>query len=87
LFETVQSLSRLALNSDMAVRRTRAENLALTLLARDGIAAIWLTHLAAAQVFRQGHKAAAVAIIEIAEAAEREWLRQGNTPVLIGDWQ
>jgi hypothetical protein len=71
----------------MDVRRTRAENLALTLLARDGIAAIWLTHLAAAQVCRQGRKAAAVAIIEIAEAAEREWLRQGNTPVLIGDWQ
>jgi hypothetical protein len=61
----------------MTLRRTRAENLALTLLARDGIAAIWTLHPSAAKAYRDGHKSAAVAIIEIAEAAEREWLR-GN---------
>jgi hypothetical protein len=71
----------------MSFRRTRAENLAMTLLARHGVAAIWMTHVAAAQAYWQGEKAAAAAIIEIAEAAEREWLRQGNVPVLIGDWQ
>jgi hypothetical protein len=32
----------------MSLRRTRAENLAVTMLARDGIAAIWVLHLAAA---------------------------------------
>jgi hypothetical protein len=58
----------------MALRRTRTENLALTMLARDGIAAIWTLHLAAARAYRDGHKSAAVAIIEIADAAERQWL-------------
>jgi len=69
----------------MSFHRTRAENVA-TLLARHGIGAIWMTHVAAAQSYLQGEKAAAAAIIEIAEATEREWLRQGNVPVLIGDW-
>jgi len=59
----------------MTLRRTRAENLALTLLARDGIAAIWTLHLSAAKAYRDGDKAAAAGIIEIADAAEREWLR------------
>ena len=73
----------------MTFRRTRAENLALTMLARDGIAAIWLLHLSAARVYREGHKAAAAGIIEIAEAAEREWLRRGETRALQGwpHWQ
>ena len=46
----------------MTLRRTRAENLALTLLARDGIAAIWTLHLSAAKAYRDGHESAAVAI-------------------------
>jgi hypothetical protein len=70
----------------MSLHRTRAENLALTLLARDGIAAIWVLHLAAARADRQGHKAMAAGIVEIAEAAEREWLRRGNAPAHIGGW-
>jgi hypothetical protein len=60
----------------MALRRTRTENLALTMLARDGIAAIWTLHLAAARAYRDGNKETAATIIEIAEAAEREWLRR-----------
>jgi hypothetical protein len=64
----------------MTLRRTRAENRALTLLARDGIAAIWVLHLSAAKAYRDGHKAAAAGIIEIADAAEREWLRGKGTP-------
>ena len=62
----------------MALRRTRTENLALSMLAREGIAAIWTLHLAAARTYRDEHKTAAAAIIEIADAAEREWLRRAN---------
>ena len=43
----------------MTLRRTGAENLATTMLARDGIAAIWILHLAAARAYRDGHRAAA----------------------------
>ena len=45
------------------------------MLARDGIAAIWTLHLAAARADRDGNKGMAATIIEIADAAEREWLR------------
>jgi hypothetical protein len=62
----------------MALRRTRTENLALTILARDGIAAIWALHLAAARAYRDGNKAMAATILEIADAAEREWLRRAK---------
>jgi hypothetical protein len=48
---------------------------ARTLLARHGVAAIWLLHLAAARAYRDGNTDAAVAVVEIADAAEREWLR------------
>jgi hypothetical protein len=64
---------------------TLTDGIALRMLERDGVAVIWLSHLAAAQVYRQGHKAVAEAIIEIADAAEREWMR-GNALALIGDW-
>jgi hypothetical protein len=47
----------------------------LSLLARDGIAAIWGLHLSAALAYRDGRKAVAAGVIEIADAAEREWLR------------
>ena len=50
---------------------------ARTLLARHGVAAIWLLHLAAARAYRDGNTDAAVAVVEIADAAERELLR-GN---------
>jgi hypothetical protein len=63
----------------MSLRRKRAENLALTMLAREGIAAIWQLHLAAARAYRDGHRAAAATIIEIADAAEREWLRRNGS--------
>jgi hypothetical protein len=41
-------------------------------------------HLSAARAYREGRKAAATAIIEIADAAEREWLSRGNRPAQIG---
>jgi len=36
-----------------------------------GVAAIWQLHLAAARAYRDGQKAAATGIIEIADVAER----------------
>src|SRR3979411_1949739 len=61
--------------SAMPPCRTPAEIIALSLLARDGIAAIWGLHLSAALAYRDGRKAVAAGGIEIAGAAEREWLR------------
>jgi hypothetical protein len=61
----------------MSLRRSHVENIALTMLERRGIAVMWELHLIAAKAYRQGSKASAVAIIEIADAAERDW-RRGN---------
>ena len=47
---------------------------------REGIAAIWQLHLAAARAYRDGLNEAATGIVEIADAAEREWL-QGKVVV------
>jgi hypothetical protein len=57
------------------MRRTVTEALALAILERSGIETIWRLHTAAAEVYRIGNPFAAAAIVEIAEAAEREWLR------------
>jgi len=59
----------------MISSRTPAQVIALSLLARDGVSAIWKLHLSAAGAYRDGHKSVAAGIIEIAEAAEREWHR------------
>ena len=67
----------------MTLRRTRAENLAMTMLARDGIAAIWQLHLAAAEAHRTGHPSAAASILELADAAEEVWLRAEGERVLV----
>jgi len=55
--------------------RTLTDNLALMILARDGITAIWQLNLEAAEAYRTGHPTAAASIIEIADAAEEAWLR------------
>ena len=62
----------------MTLCRTRTENLVLTMLDRDGIAAIWTLHLAAARAYRDGNKGMAATILEIADAAESEWLRRAR---------
>jgi hypothetical protein len=49
---------------------TVTEKLALSILIRDGIAAIWHLQLAAADAFRTGHPRSAEAVLEIADAAE-----------------
>jgi hypothetical protein len=47
--------------------------LATRVLARDGIAAIWKLHEAAASAHLGGHKWAAKTLMEIADAAEEIW--------------
>ena len=51
---------------------TMIENLALTILAREGIAAIRQLHLGAVEVHRAGDPSAAASIL-IADAAEEAW--------------
>jgi len=59
----------------MSLRRSHVKNIALTMLERHGIAVMWELHLIAAKAYREGSTASAAAIIEIADAAEREWMR------------
>jgi hypothetical protein len=59
------------------------EKLALSLLARDGIAVIWKLHIAAAQADRSGYPAAAAAILQIADAAEAAWVRSEEARTLV----
>ena len=54
---------------------TLSEKLALSILAREGIAAIWQLNEAAAEAHRTGHPIAAASLVEIADAAEAAWLR------------
>jgi len=49
------------------------EQVARTMLRRFGLKAIWQLHLSAAQAYGDGNALAALSIIEIADAAEREW--------------
>jgi hypothetical protein len=55
--------------------QTMTEDLALRMLARDGIAVIWRLNLAAAEADRIGYRQSAAALIELADAAEDAWLR------------
>src|SRR5438477_13101892 len=50
------------------------QKLARSILAREGIAAVWQLHVAAADAHRTGHPRSAAALLEIAEAAEEGWL-------------
>ena len=59
----------------MTRAHTRTEKLALSILAREEIGAILGLHLSAALAYQDGHDAVAAGVIEIADAAEREWLR------------
>jgi hypothetical protein len=67
----------------MARARTMTEKLALTMLAREGIAAIWQLHLASAEAHRNGYPGAAASISEIAEAAEEAWMRAEGAAVSV----
>ena len=61
------------------IRRTATKNLALDILERSGIEAIWRLQTAAAEVYQLGSPSAAAAILEIAEAAEEMLLRGQGT--------
>ena len=58
-----------------------AEKLAIKLLARDGISAVWQLQVAAAAAYADGHRRAAETVLEIAEAAERALLAAAAIPV------
>jgi hypothetical protein len=49
------------------------DKIALSILAHQGIAAIWQLHIAAADAHRTSHPRSAAAILEIAGAAEEAW--------------
>ena len=49
------------------------------MLSRDGIMIIWRLHVDAAIAYRIGHTEAAVAILEIADAAEQAWMLSQRT--------
>jgi hypothetical protein len=63
----------------MSEARLLTKRIAVSILAREGIEAIWKLHVAAAEAYRTGHARAAAAIVEIAEAAEHERLSAGGT--------
>ena len=57
---------------------TFAEKLAVRLLAREGVSAVWQLHIAAATAYRDGYSRAAETVMEIADAAERELLDRAH---------
>jgi hypothetical protein len=59
-------------------RQTFAEMLASRLLAREGLGAIWDLHIVAAHAYRHGRLDTAEALVALADAAERAWLRGGG---------
>ena len=59
----------------MSALQTMTDDLALRMLARDGIAVIWRLNVAAAEAHRTGHPQSAAALLELADAAEDAWLR------------
>ena len=67
----------------MTRAHTLTEKLALSILARDGIGAIWQLNEVAAEAHRTGHPLAAASIVEIAEAAEEAWLRAEGERALV----
>lgn len=58
----------------MSALQTMTEDLALRMLARNGIAVIWRLNLAAAEAHRTGHPQSAAALAALADAAEDAWL-------------
>ena len=61
----------------MTLQHMEIDELARSLLAKQGIGAIWKLHQAAAEAHRAGFQLSAADLIEVAEAAERAWTRGG----------
>ena len=73
----------------MTLQHMEIDELARSLLAKQGIGAIWKLHQAAAEAHRAGFRLSAADLIEVAEAAERALmsdskccLRRGLTDVI-----
>ena len=62
---------------------TLTDGIASRMLARHGISAVWELQVAAAIVYRTGNRAAAECILEMADAAEREWMQAVEIPASI----
>jgi hypothetical protein len=62
----------------MTIPHTEADKLARSLLAKQGIGAIWKLHQVAAAAHRAGFRLSAADLIEVAEAAERAWISDGK---------
>ena len=60
----------------MAIARAALANTASQMLKKHGIAFIWDTYLAAAAAHGLGNDALANDLIELAKAAEREWVHR-----------
>jgi hypothetical protein len=60
----------------MSTPHTYSEQVAANMLNRYGLAAIWRLQLSAAKAYRDGKTLAARSIVDIADAAEREWQRR-----------
>ena len=60
---------------------TLTDGIASRMLARHGISAVWELQVAAAIVYRTGNRTAAECILEMADAAEREWMQAVEMPV------
>jgi hypothetical protein len=50
-----------------------AESAATRLILREGVSAIWRLHVMAAQIHGEGNERMALSVLEIADAAERQW--------------
>ena len=59
----------------MSRPQSYSEQVAASMLSRYGLTAIWRLHLSAAKAYREGKGLAALSIIDIADAAERIWVR------------
>ena len=72
----------------MTIPHTEADKLARSLLAKQGIGAIWKLHQVAAEAHRAGFRLSAADLIEVAEAAERAWFREPvGIPPLNREWK
>lgn len=58
----------------MGIPHTQTDKLARSLLAKQGIGAIWRLYEGAAAAHRAGFPHSAAALIEVAEAAELAWI-------------
>ena len=57
---------------------TYTEQVAADILNHDGLAAIWQLHLSAAKAHHEGKRQAAQYLQDIADAADRVWLRRSE---------